>query len=46
MGHVQHSWEEIKPDGTRETHWISRQTQYANPNNLLSALDAPRKEIL
>ncbi|WP_036095955.1 autotransporter-associated N-terminal domain-containing protein, partial [Leptotrichia trevisanii] len=43
MGHVQHSWEEIKPDGTRETHWISRQTQYANPNNLLSALDAPRK---
>jgi len=43
MGHVQHSWEEIKPDGTRVTHWISRQTQYANPNNLLSALDAPRK---
>ena len=44
MGHVQHSWDELNPDGTvKATHLISRQTQYANPNNLLSALDAPRK---
>ena len=44
MGHVQHSWDELNPDGTvKATHLISRQRQYANPNNLLSALDAPRK---
>ena len=44
MGHVQHSWDELNPDGTvKATHLISRQTQYANANNLLSALDAPRK---